>query len=221
MNQPVATAPVPVTPVVLVEAATPPMAETAVSAAVTEVVPRVPSKREAALNDFLDDEDDAPVAALEDAEAEADADSDTIEVLEDLEAGGEPTDEDENADLSALETIGSVDVSDDETSEIAKVFVCKKKCLECSHLVPWAEKAYKNCHFSNGNQNCPAGSMQIQILIPFDQIVPRFLAAEEAGDTDRLIRLYEKLKLKPSYVQDAVHAKIKEERERRTARAVS
>ena len=37
-------------------------------------------------------------------------------------------------------------------------------CLDCKHLVEGAEMDYRNCHFSKGNQNCPARSLRVQFI---------------------------------------------------------
>lgn len=158
-------------------------------------------------NAFLDEEDEFPTSKTESAPSDAKeegTDTDTVDTSNDeLEHSGDYADLDELASL------------EDEIEEDAVVMVYKKKCLKCKALVPWAEKTYTQCHFSNGNENCPAQSMQIKIRIPMEDIVPRFLAAEEQNDTARLVSLFSNLGEKEQWVQDAVHAALRKARAER------
>jgi len=83
----------------------------------------------------------------------------------------------------------------------ALVFVHQPKCLMCGHLVAFAEKKYKSCHFTAGNESCPAQTIKIAIQLDTRNIVRNFLNAEEEGDSEKLSRLYASLATKPEWGQ--------------------
>jgi hypothetical protein len=183
----------------------PPVALTPVAEAVVGSGKESASKR---AMDFLDDDDDdEPTAPT--AQASEDDEQSPFPDLDDDAEEDQPT-AGASASADTEESLFDEGPAAEVQATSGIFLVCKKKCLTCKALVPWAEKTFKQCHFSNGNENCPAAEAQVQILIPFNDIVPRFVSAHESNDTDRLIRLYEKLKKRPDYVQNAVHAKIKE-----------
>lgn len=223
------TAPVALTPVAAAIAPTPAAAPT----------PMAATPRKSVLDDFLDDDDaeatpesldavlDSDDASAEeegtldgleeevdpDAEVEGSGDEGegTLEGLEDGDAGA-----DSNADLDAL---GDLEDAAEEEQAMVVIDVFKQKCTDCTHLVPWGTKTHKRCHFSNGNELCPAQSIRIRRYIPVDQIVSRFMAAESQGDSDRLVTLYSKLKEKAPDVQEEIHAALKAAREKKAQRA--
>jgi hypothetical protein len=197
------TVPVPLTPV----AAAAGVASTAAVAAT--LAPRK------VIDDFLDEDEtpQAPAAAGTAAEVADtdDAESDDNEIIPGLE-DTDAADGEEGSDLVRLTDLE--DAAEDEQSMVV-IDVYKKKCTDCTHLVPWGEKTHKRCHFSNGNELCPAQSVRIRRYIPVDQIVTRFMAAETQGDTDRLVALYEMLQEKAPDVQEEIHAALKAARERK------
>lgn len=226
---------------------TAPVALTPVAAAIAPTpapAPVAATPRKSVLDDFLD-EDDAAEAAAPEAEADAeieidleegsldgleeDGDADEVEgtgdgegdevegegTLEGLDDGDAPA-VDANADLEELADLE--DAAEDEQAMVV-IDVYKQKCTDCTHLVPWGTKTHKRCHFSNGNEQCPAQSIRIRRYIPVDQIVSRFMAAESQGDSDRLVTLYTNLKTKAADVQEEIHAALKAAREKKALRA--
>lgn len=112
---------------------------------------------------------------------------------------------------AAVGTVTDTSQSDDsfledqsEVQDDALVQVFNAKCLNCSHLVSFATKKYKNCHFSKGNEHCPAQSVQITIRIPIEKIVRRFIVALKTGDNERLGKLYTVLATKEPWYQERV-----------------
>jgi hypothetical protein len=192
----------------------------------TQVAPQVHIKRKTAADDFLDDDDEETGGeglsqdASEQLEKIFGAESGSDAELGDGDSTGNPEDG-EVLTLVSEGGNGGVDLSDledlDDEDSGAILNVYKKKCLECKALVPWAEKLYKQCHFSNGNENCPAKSVRIQTRIPMERIIPRFLAAEQMNDSGVLMLLHQNLSKKESWVQDAVHEELKKAREARKA----
>lgn len=197
-------------------------AETSTAAPVADiaVVGQTAPKRSAA-DDFVDSDDEEDLSPEAQAELEAvfGSDSkpgDSAEASEEGEAADEAGSNESVGDGVDITSLSELE--DEESDAIVEIF--KKKCLECAALVPWKEKTYKSCHFSSGNDHCPAKSIRIQTRIPLEDIVPRFLAAEEQNDTDRLERLYAKLKTWEPWKQETVHQALKAERIKRISQPV-
>lgn len=227
------TAPVALTPVAQAIAPTPAAAPAPVAA----------TPRKSVLDDFLDD-DETPVtnetldSVLDSDDASTGEEEGTLDGLEDeidpdaeVEGSGDEggdgegtleglEDGDASADTNAdLDALGDLEDVAEEEQAMVVIDVFKQKCTDCTHLVPWGTKTHKRCHFSNGNDLCPAQSIRIRRYIPVDQIVSRFMAAESQGDTDRLLTLYAKLKEKAPDVQEEIHAGLKAAREKKAQRA--
>lgn len=129
------------------------------------------------------------------------ADSDETDSLVQTMSEGLEDDEDNE---------GDEDEDDDQDQGIVEIY--SQKCLGCGHLVSFAEKKYKSCHFTAGNEHCPASSLQVVVRIPIEKIVRMFLTAERMNDSSRLSRLYAKLALKPDWYQSRVNQALKEAR---------
>ncbi len=114
-------------------------------------------------------------------------------------------DDDETLDAAPAADESAEDAStdevevDDEDSDTALIFVQKPQCLGCGHLVAFADKKYKSCHFTAGNEDCPAQAVKIAVQLDTRKIVRNFLNAEEEGDTVKLSRLYAALASKPEW----------------------
>jgi hypothetical protein len=144
----------------------------------------------------LDDED---LSGLEDEEDDTEGDSTEDQNQKDVDSD-HYTKEAENIALDVQEIDSGV------------LEIHSEKCLRCNHLTPHAEKKFNNCHFSRGNERCPAASVQILIGIPLDRIVASFLAAEDTGDNARLGRLYAQLATKPSWQQQRIQESLANKR---------
>lgn len=61
--------------------------------------------------------------------------------------------------------------------------IYKDKCLSCKQLVgALGKKAHTSCHFSNGNDACPAAEFQIKVALPYDRISDQLLDAHIRRD---------------------------------------
>ncbi len=150
------------------------------------------------------------VAALSEAATLASAD----DILPDLSASDpEPKASDDQAEeaVSSAKTESSASV---DLPEEAVLFVYEPKCLNCSHLVAFAEKANHGCHFTSGNEDCPAQSVTITVRLPMTKIIRNFLRAEEDGDTEKLGRLYGSLSKKPEWAKRQIMTALQEARDR-------
>jgi hypothetical protein len=186
-------------------------------------------KTKSAAQSFLDEDDD---------EAEA-AGKTSTEIDDELEAtfggpegagaaGGDGDDagdsegSDDGEGSAEVRTGATLDDLDgflgDEQESNAIVEVCKKKCLTCAALVPWAEKTYRSCHFSNGNENCPAQTIQIRTRIPLEDIVPRYMNAKDRNDSKFMMRFWQNLANKAVWQQEVIQEAIKQEEAKRSSR---
>lgn len=101
---------------------------------------------------------------------------------------------------------------DDQKDDFGTVEIFQEKCLNCSHLVAFADKAYSKCHFSKGNAQCPAQSLRITVRVPVEDIGRQFKSAKLSNDNARLSRLYAKLSTFPDWYQQRVTEYLKEEK---------
>lgn len=146
--------------------------------------------------------DDAPDALL--AQAESSEDNSVISFDEDGEDG-----EDQKGE-------GMPEGSeDDEDTDIGVFTIAKPECLKCTALFAGGTKLYKSCHFTAGNEDCPAASARIVIGIPVGKAVLRILEAEESGDTLALAKCYTILAGKDPAVRQMVMEAVAQEREAR------
>ncbi len=60
-----------------------------------------------------------------------------------------------------------------------------RNCKRCSHLDPEESRAFEKCHFSNGNQECPA--LEVQLVVVGE--AKRFASAwKKARNEGNLVR---------------------------------
>ena len=131
------------------------------------------------------------------------------ETAPELAADGDASsDEEDTAELdldsalspSAVDTSDEVD-TEDEDCQTGVFTIYHAKCLKCSHLFAEAERAFNNCHFTNGNDECPAKDAVIVVGIPTQKVVTRVLEAEAEANTLKLAQIYMKLASKSKPVQ--------------------
>lgn len=158
----------------------------------------------------LDDIEDAPEGSIAQVgEAKSDLTEDDFEDNDPDTVSSTTTDELDDADLSLLDddegsTSSGVDAQEQPEEGFLEIY--REECLECRELVPFAKKSYKRkgCHFTSGNKNCPAESTSIVIRVPLEEIIPRWITAEQNRDFSRLSRLTAKLAEKPDWYQQRV-----------------
>lgn len=97
------------------------------------------------------------------------------------------------------------DATEDESSEMGILEIHSRKCLRCTHLCPELEgnngKAFTNCHFENGNEDCPAATVQIVVGIPVNRLIRTVFECEASNDSERLATLYARIATKDAVVQ--------------------
>jgi hypothetical protein len=153
----------------------------------------LPAESVGSTDDDADDEDlsDLEDMDLDDAVDQDDGDLDSEVSLE------RRTAEDIIANDDSLDL-------DSDTVDNGLVMIYNANCLGCGHLVPHVKHKFKSCHFSKGNTQCPASSVQILIDIDLEPIVTAFVASKREGDNKRLARLYTQLASKPEWQQNRI-----------------
>ena len=115
-------------------------------------------------------------------------------------------------DNSASST--EVEDEDEELGEEAILRIYSADCLRCVALVgPLGQKVFKRCHYTEGNEDCPAGSARIVVGVPVNKIVSMILEAEGSSDNARLARIYSQLSGKDQVVQDLVRDELAKARQ--------
>lgn len=120
----------------------------------------------------------------------------------------EPTSDAESSDLWA----GDPDVDENEDDD-ALLEIYHSKCLRCSSLVSFATEKFKKCHFTKGNEHCPAQSVKITIRIPVEMVVRKFIVALKTGDNQKLAKLYSHLAEKELWYQERINTALKKARQ--------
>ncbi len=74
------------------------------------------------------------------------------------------------------------------------LYVYSKKCLNCVHLCPTiGKKAYSDCHYSKGNDSCPAQEIKVVVMLPYETISNRLFDAHIKGDAATMASLMARL----------------------------
>lgn len=103
---------------------------------------------------------------------------------------------------------------DEEVDEEAILRIYSADCLRCVALVgALGQKVFKRCHYTTGNEDCPAGSARIVVGVPVNKIVSMILDAENSSDNARLARIYSQLSGKDQVVQDLVRDELAKARQ--------
>lgn len=145
---------------------------------------------------------------------EDDEESDSVQL-----ENGSTDSEDEASDDDSSDDDDDDDTEEDDDEDTTVIEVFRPECLECKALVPFAEKTRKSCHFTAGNDNCPAKSMQIVLRIPVEEIMKVYRRAKRAadeGNTMPMATFYSGLSKKKAWQQKVVQDAIQDE-ERRVA----
>lgn len=94
---------------------------------------------------------------------------------------------------------------------IGNIYVHSKKCLNCTHFAPnIAKKVYYDCHYSKGNENCPASEVKVVVMLPYETIANALLKAHVTGDAAKMSSLMARLNRQDPEEVVKVLAKYKE-----------
>jgi hypothetical protein len=67
------------------------------------------------------------------------------------------------------------------------LFLDKKVCLICTHLVGELGKKTKSCTAKKGNTKCPAQWYQLEVGVDTEQAIEDFYGAVQSGKTEEII----------------------------------
>ena len=96
--------------------------------------------------------------------------------------------------LSLPPTIEFVeDVKETFSGHAFEVKMYGEGCLECGHLIPSCEEKQSVCHFSNGNQFCPAASVRVVFVGQRMRFINRLKKAQAAKDANRVMKVLQDL----------------------------
>lgn len=70
-------------------------------------------------------------------------------------------------------------------------------CTECGHLVPSCEEKQTTCHFSAGNQFCPAAFTRIVFVGHRQHLLAKLRKAQQAKDVNRILKQLASLENEP------------------------
>ena len=68
------------------------------------------------------------------------------------------------------------------TDEPTIVALDSEKCYGCGHLFPVMTKLHKSCHYSRGNEQCPAKRFVIRQVVNLDYFAKRLAKYAKEGD---------------------------------------
>jgi len=68
-----------------------------------------------------------------------------------------------------------------------------KRCKSCKHLDPDEAKAWVSCHFSKGNEHCPAAEIQFIIVGEAYKLAKQVLLARDTRNTAEEARILAKV----------------------------
>jgi hypothetical protein len=83
-----------------------------------------------------------------------------------------------------------------EHSEKEHVGLYSPKCKSCGHLDPDEPKKYTICHYSKGNEFCPAGEIQLVVVGKARKYAQQVLAARARRDPEVETRILNLVKAK-------------------------
>lgn len=148
-----------------------------------------------------DEDEDGEV---EQAEDELDGEADDT-AADDATVTDDDDGEADEADEATLEVDADATASDNDTNEPqALVMIYADRCLRCAYLCGPMTKHYDDCHFSNGNEDCPAARTRIVVGINFDKASDALAQAMLENNIQRLTRITAKLADKDEVVQKRV-----------------
>jgi len=119
-------------------------------------------------------------------------------------------------DDSVTDDADSEPVTDEETEEREEgkdlILLHRRECIECGYLVSHLGEnpaSYKladkeGCHYTDGNESCPAGALRIVVGVNFDAASDGLAEAWRASDVQRIDKIMRKLQK----VDEAISRKV-------------
>jgi hypothetical protein len=99
-----------------------------------------------------------------------------------------------------LMPIDENDLLGQEPREVLVVY--STKCFTCSHLVDDAPNRNMECHYSNGNRDCPAVALRVITTGKVQQYLKRLELAQQNKDAAEVAKIWEEIgKQSPEFQQ--------------------
>lgn len=173
--------------------------------------------------DFADEE-------LEEIEDEEEGDADAQEQqqeTEEQESEGEAEEEEQEEVEQEQEAVDEAAEASEEPEELVveedaeeappqrTLYVDRPNCFRCSHFTtvlsgikingkPIDVKPFENCHYSNGNTNCPAREFRVVLGVDANAFARELLEREKVHDSDGLAEMMARLSRYDDTVQENV-----------------
>jgi hypothetical protein len=92
---------------------------------------------------------------------------------------------------------------DSEFQQLGVVYIDRRGCLRCTHVVGELGKKTYKCTYENGNTNCPAARFQIIIGMDIEQAMTDVIESIQKSDIESVLQILSDVKGKdPAVVQD-------------------
>lgn len=96
------------------------------------------------------------------------------------------------------------------TNPVEFLSVYSKDCFECAYLRSDASKCYSACHFSNGNDFCPARGLRIVPVGEAYRLAKQVHAARDARDAQEEAKLLRKAASLDEYARERFYAAVED-----------
>ena len=92
------------------------------------------------------------------------------------------------------------------------VLIYKFQCLNCLHLIPTLPegKAYKECHFKTGNEDCPAAKLRIAVGVNIERTARILFKAFKESNLEKMQRMNKKLATKDPIIVGKILALVQQ-----------
>ncbi len=89
-----------------------------------------------------------------------------------------------------------------------------RKCKTCKHLDPEETKAWASCHFSKGNEHCPAAEIQFIIVGEAYKLAKQVVLARDTRNTAEEARILSKVSRESETFRERFYAALENQTEK-------
>lgn len=97
------------------------------------------------------------------------------------------------AQVSEVSSTSSSDAEEQPATKIIKIDLYRPECTRCGHLTITATKTWDNCHFTNGNDDCPAAVLQLRVSVSKTKVAQKLAQYQFDADVEGYNRASNKL----------------------------
>jgi len=92
-----------------------------------------------------------------------------------------------------IETVEALDEGNQDQIQ-GNVYIHSSKCMNCVHLLPTlGKKAHSSCHYTKGNDQCPASEIRIVVMLPYEKIATKLYNAHMENNPAKIASLMARL----------------------------